>query len=733
LIPFTKDRGTGRSPSNPDYIYKSLNQLHEEALQSFKKWNTLLERSKLKKKIQQQFPEALQEQVPVEKEAGSSSKSNARPQAQQQPQAASSTLDAASPAPPAQSPPPSAAATPSSAAPTPPGTRTEVEAALAAEGQNETYQAVVSQPSAPQPPKPPTQVLNAFLQRPEMWHTPKVGGALTQQVAQAMMENRMFSVWRTKNGAVQFELLDATCSVADADSEPQFGNFLLNHGLPQLLQSAASRADPRNPVLWPPGFAQMKLEYVAQGTFNSIWRSVPGTDYESLNVYPTDIARGLTAGKIVLRAALPGLNERSSAGWQPYNAVFEEMVNMATAAANGYGPRILAMGWFARSAREGDEGYKLYAFLERGTMDLEARVKLLSRTMTALPDLAQKRIHMYFDNLLRTIYGYSADRCVFVDAKLRNFIDTYGPGQIYDAPAGINAGEGTVRVIDVAGDGFRRMYAMPRTKNTELTQEGLQAQGWRLYWLHNVLVISCCLRVELGYNDFLRFWWNKIYNAILAVATELALGVKYQNDIEYLTAAEFIGLCKWEGTMYTGSWQSGKYAAKSIPPSDAGNRSVVVAEACRRFATYYFFDALHQMAFVNYATPILKALQAKEDPTKDPHQKEQLSIAATRASEQFDNKFRLRFVPMLRHFREHFRPNPPGVMDPMAKTLVGVMLDYCRMPEEELMRRYVHGSHPSRTWTQVPKLRENVPLLRAQNASDQSVWERLMGFSNFFY
>lgn len=607
--------------------------------------------------------------------------------------------------------------------------RSPAEAA-AADAAAEQVQLTV--PSTPLAPVGRYDAMQGFLAKPEDWHTFDAGVSLQEQVEDAVRNNVMFEVDAAleveglPKGTARFKLLDTTCATMRPEDGWEFGNFIDDHGLTKLLRSDESFNNPRDEDKWPDGFAKLRLKYVSHGGYNSVWttEAYDPTDPYSVNYrelpYPEEVVDALNKGLAVLRAPLTRPENRG--GWRPQSAVIAEMTNMATAALNGYGPLIIAMGWRKRVVF-GEPELRLYTFLQRGTMDVDRRVSKITRA----PDWARDSLHEYFDRLLRAVWGYSSDRCVFVDAKLKNFVDFF-PGPP-NASVALEANVmGTVRVIDLAEDGFRRMWRPPVDPqgNTHT-----RAQGWRLYWLHNILVISCFVRLHLPYDYYLELWWNKIEAAVIRLRTELAQGRAYADDAEYRLAADFVRACKWAGPLYTGTWDptTNTYPPSVLPDPRVGNDPEAVAEECRKFATYYFHDFWHLDGFKNYAAVVLSERTATAVVNRGRVPADRVAAAVAHHRDmaiRHDQFFVPKAVPMHRHFKEHLRPNNES-----ASTLVHVMYQYCAMSEDELRKRYVLGQPPSRIvrpWPRMTYSREhkNISL---QNARNRMYWERTLGFS----
>ena len=258
-------------------------------------------------------------------------------------------------------------------------------------------------PSEPEPLAERYDAMLAFLEVPDVWHTFDAGTTLMFEVEQAMNQNRMFAVTGTTAAAAaaaaastsagseaEFKLLDTVCD-PDPD-EPRtdkfFGNLLVNYGFNNLLRSGDARDNPRDKSVWPHNFRQLGLEYVSHGGYNSVWRPNGTVDYGTFP-FPREVVDALRNGTVVLRAVIPR-DDREE--WMSQRAALVEMTNMATAAQHGYGPHILAMGWerikgIGKYTGELVPLYRLYAFLQRGTMDVDARMTGLAELTAQLTEL----------------------------------------------------------------------------------------------------------------------------------------------------------------------------------------------------------------------------------------------------------------------------------------------------------------------------------------------------------
>lgn len=573
-----------------------------------------------------------------------------------------------------------------------------VAAAAAAAGAEQAQQAV---PSEPLSPVERYAAFPSFLVEPGQWHTFDAGASLRDQIRDAMQRNRMFAVVPRpgSDGPPEFQLLDTTCA--------EFGAFAGAAQLSALLKSDESFRQPQNPALWPPGFGQLPLDFLGKGSYNSIWQPKPGVDYSGLPLPPQTI-RALAAGDAVFRTPLPRGPLR---GYVSSDAIITEMVNLASAAKHGYGLLLYGVAW-TRAADDGNAPlYRLYCFMQRGKMDVDKRLALINERAPNHPQNPMpyyKQHHHLFDCLLRTVWGYSTDRCVFVDAKPGNFVDVF--------PDRITAeARGAVRVIDLAGDGFKRM----RTSGVD-AEARTRSQGWRLIWLHNVLVISCNIRMQLPYEAYVELWWKKIRHAVFhLLRVELRQHDAFEADLEYQQLRVFLQTCKWYRgpDSREGLWDpnAGQFRPPSVAPTVLSAEPAEVAHECRRYAIYYFYDIWLEPMALRYANPVLRQCHFRGDPAAEAGRRE--------AERYFDTSLRPKVIPMCRHFGEQLRPGPQH-----APLLVEVMFAYCDVEKDELQRRYLRGESAAPGMRRWPPAQFSHDHRSNCYAKDLRYWRYAFGF-----
>jgi hypothetical protein len=151
--------------------------------------------------------------------------------------------------------------------------------------------------------------------------------------------------------------------------------------------------------------------------------------------------------------------------------------------------------------------------IERGR-DVHKRLYHLTRIK------AERSIWIrYLKSLRRCVWRYSANRCLPLDGKLGNFVDTFP-----DKMTG-SRDEGRVNAIDMDGTYYRRVRRQTAEEGTlDNPASPNMAQGWKLVWLYNILFVSCNLRMILDSTTYFNLWWNDLKGPISAVMIERGPG-----------------------------------------------------------------------------------------------------------------------------------------------------------------------------------------------------------------
>ena len=157
-----------------------------------------------------------------------------------------------------------------------------------------------------------------------------------------------------------------------------------------------------------------------------------------------------------------------------------------------------------------------------------------------------------------------------------------------------------------------------------------------------------------------------------------------------------------------------------------GNDPVDVAKECAKFATFYFVDVWHQYGWGNYVAPVRHELVVRHNTRASDDTRRQAVIKRAEADTKFDRYYRLKAIPMHRHFRQHRSPNAHK----HSKTLVEVMYLYCAMSEKELHERYLTGSWSDQLdmrWQPVTQTRQR-PEPSPHQANNPKMWDARIGF-----
>lgn len=437
------------------------------------------------------------------------------------------------------------------------------------------------------------------------------------------------------------------------------------------------------------------FSFVARGTFNQIWQVDKPNEGEVLDPavlarFPAVLRPFVEKQNIVLRLPVPEAPELSQ------NAAISELENIADTALAGYGlfaPLVGAQptlydnesaapplytteaganaGATSAVSAASAEGhgkivrYKLVMFLQKATMGAHERLFKMTPIPRILTGHLKDAATQYFKGLRAVVWGMSAQRCVHLDLKPSNIVDTYPRSEEMGGdvlPVDFR-NKGGVRVIDLDAGAFRRMT------RAEVRDDGQHraARGWRPLWLHNVLMLSCFLRQTLDEQIYQTFWWRVIENAVRVVRNELKRtdDETLENDPEYQAAKAFVTHARWCG---------GFYFEHRMPSPVLGNDPKLVANEAVNMCKYYFHDTLYTTAKKRYVGALLDADFMQK--------KEQQDMARA----FFDRVHRLQNIPMARMFKEYMADSESD-----APLLIDVMLKYCECDMDKLRRRTVEG------------------------------------------
>ena len=372
-----------------------------------------------------------------------------------------------------------------------------------------------------------------------------------------------------------------------------------------------------------PEFEQVGLKFLARGSFNVVFQHGRAPVASALGeILPRVVRDNLALGNCVLRMPM---------SWETLEDTVSELANMAEAAGCGYGP-LIAGAWVCKCNVH--FRYKLFAVLQRGNADLSERLGYGSSDATPL-SASPVALERFFQSLHRCVWQISANRCVFLDAKPGNFIDTF--------PRAMDSCAGTVRAIDMDANSFRRLSPAPAPGS----------QGWRVVWLYNVLFVSVFLRATIQDDAIFWLWWGRIRKAVAHTLELLKRSDVLVEDEDYQRARAFVSAAKWTG---------GFYMERELPAAEHGTEPEAVASAAVGFCTHYFHDSLYRMATAAIVRPMRKKRPA-------------------RPLEWYAKSWLPRMLPMARFFEQHMSPTAAS-----APLVVEVMRNFCESAREELLR-----------------------------------------------
>lgn len=449
--------------------------------------------------------------------------------------------------------------------------------------------------------------------------------------------NQMPSVWPDAEGAVELKHWPMAAATMDAR--------MREVGMIALYGTREAGA--------PPAHGARQL---AEGGFNRIWVGQLTLGARAL--------LGPWLGALVEEERVVFRGPRPKSDGVTREAMLAEIGNVAHAALCGYGLRVALFSWTRevgghKEVRE--EGlvevrYRLLSVLERAEATVDERVRKLISTgiidHNPLHWSARKR-EVYFEELLETVWAYSADRFVHLDATLRNFVDLQSSDP--------NDLRRRVRVIDIDSTVFRRLVVG-------------DAQDYQWLWLHNVLVVSCFLKVAFDDNpEFRRVWWNRIREAVLHVAKRC--------DAPSGDGHAFVAQARWDMPACAAALR------RAFEPADeppwCGNTPEATARTALAYMAHYLLHEPLQELYERYVNVVRKEATV-------PHNRR--SVAANEAATWFDQVARRTTLPRI-HFWVHEARRVP------ARRLVDAMVAFVETSQEELVARYMHAVPQSHAHT----------------------------------
>lgn len=391
------------------------------------------------------------------------------------------------------------------------------------------------------------------------------------------------------------------------------------------------------------------LVHLNGGGYNSIWGTKP--ESASLdNLFPPEVVEPFHKGELVLRIPHSDCEEREGdhkphALWLTFDEAVGEATNMLFTAVSGCGPRVAALAFARRIEFEvvpANEGvptvlYKLYAWLERGTMSVDARFAA-DRIRSPTTALASPP---YYDALLVAIARISNQGCVHCDATLRNFVDFYPRDLFHTKPCDAFA----IKVIDVDASAFRRLHAESTT-------------DWRYLFLYNLLTVLVFLKLKLEKRWDPAMYWSRVQPACQQLISELP---------ETRTVAS---IAKWRGTFSEREafpcMTEGKYA---------GDTPEAVAHTAVRYMKHYLLKQPLDEARKIYVSAVRATPQ---DPQR---------VRDARA--WYDKSYRETIAPARAFFcKEYCGEGPP-------KRFVQVAYEFLDTPHNALKDKYANALPPT--------------------------------------
>ena len=426
--------------------------------------------------------------------------------------------------------------------------------------------------------------------------------------------------------------------------------------------------------------------FVAHGTFNSVWSFAPDTDpTQSPFNFPKELFTHANPQETILRVQTVTKDNRDLLG---ADVAIDQMTNMVEAAIGGYGPAVYGMAFTRTMYNIQWQGltprYRVYTLMARAEFDLERSLRTIFRPPGIPEEINMGRV---FASLLDTIWRYSVDHFVFIDAKLTNFVD-FRKGMFHK-----------VRAIDLDYNGFRPISPPVAGRIT---------QAWRPIWLYNVLNMSVQIRMRIPTQHYWAFWWSKITTAVRQVLMDInnedAFG---KDDEEFRRAAAFVRLAEWKGDLLVGSVHSNlEYRPKPMPKVKNFNEPIQMATEVVNIAKYYFVAAWFDRAYNVYVRSVREAFVTFPS-------REGRILAIQQCHARYVDEFK-DALPMIRHFKEQATLQTP-------RLLVKVMFSYANMREDVLTDRYMDKAEAWPRWP-VPN-----PVLTEQQANSTDYWQSQLG------
>jgi hypothetical protein len=517
-----------------------------------------------------------------------------------------------------------------------------------------------------------------FLKSPRDWHRFNTKRSMREQVVEQLKQGKMFAVGpaRDEENRPVFRSLETTCGTP----VQQFDKLIASIDFKDLL--AKRLAGDRSRL---PG-----LEYVGHGTNNSIWSFARGFNPTELG-FPSEFFGEVQGHKMVLRVQTMKEGDRDLL--QEHVAI-DQMTNMVEAAIGEYGSDIYGIAWTRMMVDIHYQGlvprYRVYTLMAKADYDLERSFNIIFKMMPRTAD--DKEIDRVFLSLLDTVWRYSVDHFVFIDAKPTNFVDF----KTVDFKTGVHH---KVKAIDLDYAGFRPI-APP--------VPGGMTQAWRPIWLYNILNMSVQLRMRVPSHYYAKCWWLRILPAIEQTLKDIHEVDAFGDDEEFRRAAAFVRAAKWTGDLLVGTLDSHlQYRPEPMPDiRNFGEPEQMAAEVVN-IAKYYFVSAWYDRAYNGHVQKIRTAFQSFQ--FGDPG----LRLAIRDIQERYVGEFK-DVIPLIRHFKEQSMRDSP-------RLLVDVMYRYAGQRNDVLAARYMDGT---KQWPLWPKPDE---FLTQAQANSHDYWRLQLG------
>jgi len=556
----------------------------------------------------------------------------------------------------------------------------------------------LEEPSAVEPYKSLAEFMEKFMEAPDARHAYKPGmfPDIQRAIAVAHQQNLVIGPFRNAENKMVIGGLPMPQEALGAE-QPGMHIYKTLRDTYKIneLYDAAGKHLKKPETSWPPAFAQLELEKVGEGGYNTVWQvkeNASGAELRKL--LPEPVADALIKRKCVLRMPKPST-------WAKSTDVALEMSNLMEASFSGFGPSITAM-WCGHTVETtpGDgrakAWFKLFVVMERGTMSVFHRLRAMRNGTTT-----DKQWKAYLFNLQKCIWWMSVSRCVHLDSKPSNLVDTYPD----DIPQKNPDGRLRIKFIDLDSNFYGRIERLTSAEATDSKMQKSEAMGWKPCWLYNVLVMSCNLRIYLKDDVYQKHWWSKIENVVNSVmATVLKHESAHPKDAEYNRALRFLkhANAEWKGDFHWDKQPQG-------PPSGCKEPETLALIAVDQ-AKHYCHDEWWRLAkhlLVMPAEEMALAIGAANTSQRDgstlveqkrlQDERDQKMNKCQEAWKWYDDEFRSTAVPMIRVFEDELAVPRVNVTKP--RQLYEVLKKYAAMTTEDMAAYAYPRGHPSRRKT----------------------------------